>query len=248
MHAVKVLLLVLVGGLVLATGLFAFVPSTRPAIVKKWFLQMAGFSPATSPEDALDKLKKALEKRNYEAAELYVTGDYLEWLQKGGKDAKELVTAVDELSSVMKTTGTNSDHVDLALFKLDPFPPFKVEDVKKSENGATARLSWVEDLSRFKGVKGMADYKISPLMLNSLLPSALLSRLDVTVKNLDGVWKVELPVQIGERHMRECVEALRKNATNYRNALQNVKDKIKNDKAVKQEFETEFRTNLEKAN
>src|SRR5262245_14222481 len=136
MHAGKAILLVVLGGLVLAAGLFTFVPSTRPGFVKTWFHQARGFKPAASPEDALDKFKQALEKRDYEAAKLYVTGDYAEWLDKGGPDAAELVAAVDELRAVMKSTGVKSDKVDFALFKLEPFPPYKVGTVKKSAKSA----------------------------------------------------------------------------------------------------------------
>jgi hypothetical protein len=250
MHAAKVLVLVVIGGVVLASGVFAFFPSTRPGIVKKWFHQARGFTPANSPEDALDKFKQAMEKRDYEAAKLYVTGDYLEFLTKGANDATELVRAADELKDVMKTTGVKSDKVDFMLFKFDPFPPFKVSDVKKSSASATAVLNWDNDVARFRNVNtAVSEYKVNMLMLHSLMPTALLQRWTVTVKDTGaGGWKIEFPVQVGDRHLRDTVEALRKNATNYRNAMRDIKQSIKNNPAVKEDFERQFKTALEKSN
>jgi hypothetical protein len=248
MHAGKAILLVLIAGAVLAAGVFTFVPKSRPAIVKKWFLQAKGFSPAKTPEDALDKFKQALEKRDYEAAKLYVTGDYLEWLDKGGPDAAELVGAVGELRAVMKTTGVKSDKVDFALFKLEPFPPYKVGAVKKNDKSAVARIHWADDVARFQSAPSIADWRINWLMIHALMPSAALDPIDVSVKDTGSGWKIDFPVQVGDRHLRDCVEALHKNATNYRNALRVVKQNIRNNPAAKEDFEREFKSELEKSN
>lgn len=248
MHAGKAILMIGFGGLLLATGIFAFFPATRPGIVKGWLHQARGFKQANTPEDALDKFKQALEKRDYEAAKLYVTGDYFEWLDKGGPDAAELVAAVDEMRAVMKSTGVKSDKVDFALFKLDPFPPYKVGAVKKSDKKAVATVHWDEDVLRFANAPSLQDWRINALLLHSLMPTAILRRLDVTVRDTGAGWKIEWPVQIGDRHMRMTVEALRKNATNYRNAIRDVKQSIKNNPAVKEDFEREFKSTLEKAN
>ena len=76
MNAAKLIPIIIGVVLVLTVGLFIFVPGMRPAIVDKWFRQAKGLGPATSPEDALDKFKRALEKRDYDAAKHYLTGDY----------------------------------------------------------------------------------------------------------------------------------------------------------------------------
>ncbi len=254
MHAAKVLLVVLIGGLLVAAGVFAFVPSLRPAFVKAWFQKASGFTPATSPEDALDKFKKALEKRDYEAAALYVTGDYKEFIDKGGKDAKELATAVDDLQAVMKTTGVKSDKVDYALFLLTPFPAtFKIAKVEKQgDDKATAILDWSDDLARFAAVRThLADWKINPGLLFSLMPSNSLTLVKVNLKQEAGAWKIVVPAEItgvGGRHVRDSVEALRKNATNYKNALNEIKTDIKNNPATKEDFERSVKVALEKSN
>ena len=53
-----------------------------------WVNKARGFTPAKSPNDALDKFKQAIEKRDYQAASLYLSGDYKEWFDKGRSDAR----------------------------------------------------------------------------------------------------------------------------------------------------------------
>src|SRR5262249_47586670 len=135
MHAGKALLIVLVVGLVVASGVFWFFPDTRPGFVDTWILKLQGFSPATSPEDALDKFKLAIEKRNYRAAKLYVTADYKEWLDKSGKDAGDLGKAIDDLKYAMNKHGVKSDKAYFILFALDPLPAgLKIKDVKTKDD------------------------------------------------------------------------------------------------------------------
>lgn len=253
MHAAKLIPIILIGLLVLATGVFYFVPSTRPAIVDKWFKSARGYSPAKSAEDALDQLKRAIERRDYDVAKDYLTGDYQEFFAKGSSDAREVVRAIDELRDVMKSTGVKSDKVDAMLYWLEPFPTFKYDVKNKASGAVTAVIHWNEDAARLRdGLQRVATerYNLSPLMMHSLLPvgTAIPPMMTVIVKESNGVWKIELPIQAGERHLRDTVEALRKNATNYRNAIQDVKQNIKNNPAVKEDFEREFKTNLEKAN
>lgn len=241
---------ILIGGvLLLAVGVFYFVPSVRPAVVNNWFNQAKGFGPATSAEDALDKFKRAIEKRDYDAAKQYLTGDYAEFFSKGMNDARELVTAIDELTAAMKTTGVKSDKVDLWLFWLDPLPPFKYEVKNKDTGTVTALVHWNEDAARLRGVT-TETYRVNPLLMHSLLPTgtAIPVAMTVYLKKAGEGWKLELPIRSGDRHLRDCVETLRKNATNYRNAIQDIKNSIKNNPAVKEDFEREFKTNLEKAN
>ena len=63
MHAGKAIALFAVIVLILAAGLFSFVPSSRPAVVKGWFRKAAGFSPAKTPSEALDKFLAGRSER-----------------------------------------------------------------------------------------------------------------------------------------------------------------------------------------
>ena len=250
MQATKLIPIILIGGLLLASGVFYFVPSLRPAIVQKWFHQAKGFSNATSAEDALDKLRKAIEKRDYEAAKLYLTGDYLEQFSKGLEQAKLMTASIDNLRSTMKARNISSDKVDLWLYWLDPFPPFKYEVKNKSEGGTPAVIHWHDEDGRFKGVLGKSvDLKIDPNMAHALLPvmTAVPLPLKATVKEVEGSWKVEIPVSVA-RHVREGVQALEKHAGNYSNAIDSAKENLKIEATVKGDFEGALKSKLEKAN
>jgi hypothetical protein len=252
MHAAKLIPGILLGAVILALGVFYFVPSTRPGIVDGWFKAAQGYNPAKSPEDCLDQFKRAITNRQYDVAQDYLAGDYLELFKKGAADARELARGIDELADVMKTTGVKSDKVDVLLYWLDPFPAFQYDVKNKSSGSVTALIHWRDDAPRVQaGLQSLSTerYDILPLMLHSLLPTGttLPAPMAVTLKETNGVWKIEMPVQFGDRHLRNCVEALRKNATNYRNALADIKNSIKNNPAVKEDFEREFKSNIEKA-
>jgi len=252
MHVAKLIPIVLAVVLVAVTIVFFFVPALRPAMVDGWFKKAQGFTPAKSGEDALDQFKRAIEKRNYRVARDYLTGEYLEFFSKGADDAAELAAAVDELRQVMKDHGVKSDKVEGALFWLDPFPAFKYT---KASGASFAQLHWAEDAARLRdGVSAAVNekyYEKNPRMWHALLPIGTLipPPINVGLKDVGGgVWKIEIPVTAGDRHMRDTIEALRKNATNYRNALRDIKQNVKNNPAVKEDFEREFKTNLDKAN
>jgi hypothetical protein len=251
MNGAKTLLVVVIIAAVVATAVFYFVPSTRPGFVEKWFRTASGFTPATSGEDALDKFKRALEKRDYKTAAIYCSGDYKEFLEKASDDAKGIGDAVDALLSVMKAHGVKSDEADVGLFLLDPFPAgFKVV---KSQDGTTAVLDWSEELRKhLVDVQGgFKTWNINNRAWSSLLPVSLgvATSLPVELKKVGESWTVVMPVERGDRHLRDQVEFLRKNATNIRNALESLKTDVKNDAATreKQSFESALRTKLENA-
>jgi hypothetical protein len=257
MHGAKTLFVVALIALAVAAGVFTLVPSTRPGFVEKWFRTASGFTPATSPEDALDKFKRALEKRDYKTAATYCSGEYKEFIEKGHEDAKGIADAVDNLRSVTKAHGVKSDQADLILFLLDPFPAdFKIESVKKEgEEKATARLNWLLEVRKYVA-EGDATknlhWNINNRAWSSLLPVAVsvVPQLQVELKRgSDGSWTIVMPVYNGDRHMRDQVEFLRKNATNVRNGLDSLKTDVKNDPATreKQSYESSLRTKLESA-
>src|SRR5262249_10132306 len=120
---------------------------------------------------------------------------------------------------------------------------------KDSTKSVTATINWNDDAGRFTDATGY-DVKFDNGLKHSLLPTGFVVNgpLTVTVKEVEeGVWKVEIPVQIGDGHMRSCVQSLEKNASNVRNAIGNIKEDVKRDKAVKADFERSFKSNIEKS-
>lgn len=63
MPAYKALFMLIVVGAIAALGVFYFIPSLRPAFVEAWFQKASGFTPAQSPDEALDKFRNAIKAR-----------------------------------------------------------------------------------------------------------------------------------------------------------------------------------------
>ena len=232
-----------------AVGAMWFVPDIRPEFVKPWFRTATGFTPAKTPEEALDKFKRALAARDYETAALYCSGEYKDVLLKNKEEARVLGVAIDELRDMMKKQGVKSDKSQFVLVMLDPFPAsFKIENVKKSgEDKATARLDWSEELKTLGQTP--SAWKINNLAYNALLPRVILGEsLDVSLeRGGDGSWTIQVPVSIKDRHLRDSTEYLRKNASNFRNALNGLKDDVKNSPPTKETFEKLLQTKLEES-
>jgi hypothetical protein len=238
----------IIGGLLLAVGVFWFAPGLRPGFVQRWFDSASGFTPATSPEDALDKFRKAIEKRRYDDARKYLTGDYLGSYEVGMKDASALATEIDNLRSIMSSTGTKTPKVDMVLYWLDPFPAFKYEIVKKGEKEAQATLNWNDDAGKFADAKGY-NVTFDNGLKHSLLPIGVLvpSPLPVTVRQIDGNWKIVIPAELGDRKMTFCTQALDKHASNVVNSLRTVSGDLKREPSAKADFENTFQSALHKA-
>ncbi|MBY0232907.1 MAG: hypothetical protein K2W96_26795 [Gemmataceae bacterium] len=256
MQATKLIPVLLIGGLLLATGVFYFVPSLRPEFVSRWFRVAQGFSKATSAEDALDKFRKAIEKRNYDAAREYLTGDYLEQFNKGMERAKLLADSIDNARAALKARNVSSDKADLWLYWLDPFPAFKYE-VKNKEGSTYARIHWADEAGRFKSIDMGSSSEFArnhAEVLHALLPvvSAVPADIEATVKEVDGSWKIDIAVDgrtkygVFGRHVRDGVQALEKRAGNYSNAIDTSKNRL-TDSTVKSDFEKELKSNLDKS-
>jgi hypothetical protein len=249
MQATKVLLFVVVLGALAAAALFTFVPSTRPDPIKGVFRRLSGFTPASTPNDCLDKFKKAIEKRDYETAAQYTTGEYTEFLLKTSKGAQKLGQAVDDLVYNLDKYGVRSDKAKLVLHRIEPFPrSFKVNDVKTNGDKAVAVLSFEEELLQLKSETNVNDWKVDLNMVYALLPDVPVNvvswTMNVELVNEKGSWKINFPVTT---RLRRSTEALKDNATNYANALNSVKYEVKNDPGSKEQFERRLKTALEES-
>jgi hypothetical protein len=253
MHGGKALLIILVVGLLVAAGVVAFVPSVRPGFVQEWINKGKGYTKASSAEDALDKFKKAVEARDYQAASLYLGGDYKEFFDRGRKDAEPLATAIDDLRYATKKHGVKSPKADFVLFMIDPIPGGFKYKPSGSGDEVTAVLDWTEALYDHK--EGIANWRAGEWNLkrhieNSLLPHSLALKSIVAVKvkkESDGGWRIHLADTAGIDRLRESVEYLRKNGSNITNALVELKNDVKNSAPTKENFEVSLKNKLEES-
>jgi hypothetical protein len=256
MHGGKALLLIGVVALLVAAGVFYFVDSLRPAFVQDLFNKAGGYTKATSAEDALDKFRQAIDKRNYKAASIYLAGDYKEWFDKGLGDAEAIANEIDNLRHAMKKNGIKSGKADCVLFLLDPFPGGFKYTIDGKGDSVTAVLEWADEWkSHSCHEQTISGYRVDNRMWSSLLPYVVqVGMLEVTVKKeSDGAWRIHIPVESGSsglgnhRHLRDTVDYLRKNGSNFKNALESVKNDVKNNPTTKEAFETALKSKLEES-
>ena len=211
-------------------------------------LAVQGYSPAHTPDEALDSFRRAIKERNYEAAELYLGGDYSEQFHKGAKNGQNLGAAIDNLLNAMETTGTKSDKVKLVLRLLDPFPAnLKVLEVKPSGDKAATAVLAEESGSALQITGGFQDWQVDPRMLRSLCRSVPVTGVVELRKEGDGnngQWKIYLPVT---PELRVCVDYLHDNGSNYVNAINRVKEDLKNDATTKESLENALKKALEES-
>jgi hypothetical protein len=235
-------------------GVAWHVRGVRAGPVNGWIRSAKGFGPAKSADDALDKFRQAIEKRDYDAASQYLSGDYKEWFDKGRDDAEALANEIDNLKSAMKKYGVKSDKGYFVLFLLEPFPAgFKYNVNKAPGDSAVATLSWADEIATHQG-QYLQGWQVDNRMWNSLLPYVVDARvpLQVTVKKeSDGHWRIQIPTASGStlnyRHVRDTVDQLRKNGSNFKNALQGLKNDVKNEPQTKENFESSLKTKLEQS-
>jgi len=241
MRATFVIPAVLAGVFLLLSLTYIIFPSSRPAFVQGLFLRSKGFTPATSAEDALVKLNKAIRARNYEAAELYLAGEYAEYFARGRKRAEELAQAIDKVEESMAAHGVFSRQVTRMLYWMDPLPPFRHAITREEEDDVIAVLNWEEDADK-ANIPEPATHAVNPLLLHALLVSGrpLPREIAVRVVPDGGGWKVVFPVEDDERHVRDCVEALEARGATYRNALHAIRERIRLDPVFRQHAERNF--------
>lgn len=103
-----------------------------------------GYGPAQTPEESIEKFKKALKARNYDQAVNYVGGPYRDELQSKAAAAKALGKAIDGLGgAATKNKIPLTNTVKVMLVSVEPFPTaFDVSALKKTgDDLATATLS-----------------------------------------------------------------------------------------------------------
>jgi hypothetical protein len=223
----------------------------RPAIMSLFnqgSLAVQGYTPAKTPSEALDSFRTAIKDRNYTAAEMYLGGDYSEQFHKGAKNGQNLGVAIDNLLNTMETTGTKSDKVKLVLRLLDPFPAnLKVLKVEPAGEAKSYALLTEESGSPLEIQGTFQDWHVDPRMIRSLFRSMPPDG-RVELRKEGGAdntqWKIYLPVT---PPLRDCVDYLAGNGSNYVNAINSVKEDLKRDPTTKESLENALKKALEES-
>jgi hypothetical protein len=105
----------------------------------------AGYTPAKSPAEAMDKFREAIQARKYKFASIYVSKDYADMLNRTNEGAAELGSVLDRIRNYGKEQGILTDKTTFFLKQLDPFPKnFKAgpAPTKKGDDKAFGRFEW----------------------------------------------------------------------------------------------------------
>lgn len=189
-----------------------------------WVGIATGYGPAKTPDEALDKFKKAVKARDYATASKYLGGPYGEQMQRGADAAKELGKAIDSVGYNADKRGINlTDNVKIWLISVEPFPTsFEVANLKKQgDDQATATLTQ-------KGVY------------------SILVELKQEGQGDDRGWKIYIPANT--RVVQYQVSHLLEKHKDFARALEKVSDQIKSKEiGTKDELEQNLKSELEAA-
>jgi hypothetical protein len=210
-----------------------------------------GFTPAKSPQEAVNKFRDAMKAREYEAAALYCTADYADELHRVAGAGTALGTAIDALEQQMDTSGVlGSDRGRVVLMLLEPFPrETRVVDLQE-QGDDSAELTiqedfgalrppdpgserWYVNLPSFHALAGGPD---------GLLASGLPMKVDIVREEEgdDEAWKLSIPVGSDDRkHVDELINSYRSHIA----ALDRVREDMRISGAS--QFNVEFRLRRE---
>lgn len=208
MRVLHVILIVAVVTVVGAVGAAWFEVAEVP-VLTEMARGVKGYGLAKTPDECLERYKKALEARNYEMATRFMDGDYAIQLRKQAKVTSRLGKAIDNFRSAAKDRGYINDKVEASLALIEPYPKtISVKDVKADGDKATAIIV-AESSSRMIPQQGML----------------------VNLKKTDGIWRLDLPLTTDQRGLLDSIE---KYAQDYVNALDSVKTRMKTDATTKE--------------
>ena len=164
--------------------------------IDKGLATAAGYTPAKSPQEAMDQFRKAIQERKYKFAAIYVTKPYGEQLERAHDSAKELGEKIDRIRNFGDNKKILSDKVKLALYRIDPFPTnFKSGAAPKQEGDkATGKYVWELQKLENPGANIFEDVQSmdAQMFKNVLRGTFFLGQLNLVKVGDD--WKIDVPM------------------------------------------------------
>jgi hypothetical protein len=213
-----------------------------------------GYKPAKTPSAAMDQFIKAIDKRDYETASLYCTGEYAEHLKKAHEAANAVGSKVDSVWAFVKEKGLHTDKVEVLLLRLDPFPKkFRVNDVKKDEKSGKTFGTFHADLGDAWRTAGLVQElsRMDPKVMQSVLlppqmwmpPNAV--QLVEEGEGEQRQWKLNFPLPPVQR---DCINHFINVHKSYVTALNSLIHSLRQDRyASKNAFERDLISTLQEA-
>ncbi len=162
--------------------------------IRQW---RGGFGAATTPADAMEKFREAIQQRRYRWAATYCTAEYGNILLKCDDPAGRLGQVIDDVARFMKNRDLHSDRAALVLHYLDPFPGnFKVGRAPTSAGGTEAIGGFIWEPLPFAAKHvtfGSETAGLDMQMLRQpLVPAGPFSTKGVGLVQEGDVWKLRI--------------------------------------------------------
>jgi hypothetical protein len=207
---------------------------------------VAGFQSASTPTEAMEQFRDAIQKRKYRWAATYCTKDYGDILVKTDAEAARLGRTIDKIREFMEAGKLQTDQCVVLLNSLDPFPGnFKVQGVVKEINDKEASGSFAWEPLQLSNQNPTVDSRVDPKMCQrALMPRAFFNTPIKIVKDSEG-WKLDIPVA----PMVDSVRYFQDHAKTYHSELQTFQTYMTNGRYDNPKaFEGELLDALRKAN
>ena len=166
-------------------------------LVDKGLQTASGFTPAKTPQEAMDKFREAIEARKYKTAATYVTKEYADVLERSHTGAAELGASIDQIREYARNKGLETDKLSFLLHKLDPFPKnLKSGSVPAKKGDKTYGSFTLEGTTFTTPLDKLADSlrdMDQRMFLNTLGPRDVFS-LPIEIVQEGEVWKLNVPM------------------------------------------------------
>jgi hypothetical protein len=156
----------------------------------------AGFAPAQTPNEAMEKFREAIQQRRYSWAASYCMPEYAECLIKCEGPAAQLGAVIDSIRTYMDNKQLGTDQSKALLLALDPFPgAFKINGAVKTINDKDAVGQFVWDPLPYNSsysldtLRGQVDEK---MFRTNLVATGLFSPGGVHVVKDGDAWKLHV--------------------------------------------------------
>jgi hypothetical protein len=225
--------LVTILGLLAVLGIGGFLYMFKREAVADLADSARGYPKAKTPQECVDLFKKAVKERKYDKAAKYCTKDYAEQLTKAAPAAKELGTAIDDLTHRMQSDGVLTSEIELVLFYNDPLPPALTMTIKTTgDKESTATLGVTEPKLR---TNYPASWEYDARFVRGLyayLPG------EVRLVKDGEYWKIDFPVVPAQR---EQVDHVIGNHRDYVISFNKMAEEVRIERTTKAEVEKRFK-------
>lgn len=238
---VQVSLIAAVG---IAGFLLLFKRDATMGLLRSGVATARGFSPAQTPQEAIDKFKAAIVARDYDTAASYCGGDYAEQMRKGAKAANLIAVEIDNFNTIVDKKGFNVEKVKWVLSYLEPFPSnFKAPNIqKKSEDVYTVTI-FPEDKTYLGETNPGAWKEIMDTRMIWVLSRGINPNIEIRQdgKGSEKAWKLYFVVT---PDLRLSVDYLLDKYKDYQKALEALKYQVRNEPMTRDDMENRLRTEL----